>query len=598
MERVSLMIDATSAIRRRFPIRSPRRFAAACIQFRSAALAAWAIWTGFTMTTAAAVARQDDAGPAQYLAAFGVDAAALAQFRDDGPLDFPADDPQRELLLKIVQHVRRWDAGTLERWTAKGANLNDVQDNPQSWRGRLVPISGRVRRVSAEPLDPDDLVRFEIETLYRCQVELDEGRGAAVVFTTRIPRAWPLDAKLDEPVRAAGLFLRTAAAQPNRPLVLVADRLAWSPDQAHPEWNVSPGLVTLASLGVDAGLRDQIVQRDAITSGERELFYQMLAAAQKTTEARLTQIAREQIAAHLQQWRSAAAALKQEVRALERQLSQQASPTGDPAEQAGDTALLSQRRQDWAAAQARAQQAERGADSVVDLFNDPALQFGRLVLLAGTARRVTPIELQSPGGVANLEAANREAENQTAANRNVTNQDVANQDIVERFGMARYYEIELFTPDSQNNPIVVCTSTLPAGFPRGDQISEPIEVAGFFFKSWAFAPRRPATASGGEPPIQLAPLLISGSIRWTPAAPPRANPLAGVAAGLLFVVALAVIWWNVWRSGRSKTGVASARSGLDGGAPPDAFLQSLAEDKSRQADEKPRVDKPDQSPQS
>src|SRR6185437_982655 len=90
---------------------------------------------------------------------------------------------------------------------------------------------------------------------------------------------------------------------------------------------------------------------------------------------------------------------------------------------------------------------------VEPLFNQPKTQRGRLVELTGTARRAVPCLVED-------------------------------RDIVARFGIDHYYEVDIFTADSQDNPLTFCVRELPKGFPTGDNISEPVSIAGFFLKKW------------------------------------------------------------------------------------------------------------------
>jgi len=162
--------------------------------------------------------------------------------------------------------------------------------------------------------------------------------------------------------------------------------------------------------------------------------------------------------------------------------------------------------------------------SVVPLFNQPDAQRGRLAALCGTARRVLRIPVTDP-------------------------------DVRQRFGIDHYYNIYLFTEDSQSNPVVFCVRELPPGMPTGDapQYAEYVEVAGFFFKTWAY--RVPSIALGPDSPesgrrMQLAPLLIGARPVWFPRETPADNALVGAIAGGLFVVTLIGIWLALWRYGR------------------------------------------------
>ncbi|MDO5567529.1 MAG: hypothetical protein Q4G59_12785, partial [Planctomycetia bacterium] len=161
----------------------------------------------------------------------------------------------------------------------------------------------------------------------------------------------------------------------------------------------------------------------------------------------------------------------------------------------------------------------------VELFNRPQHYQGKLVLLRGHARRVERIP-------------------------------VGDEEIRKRYGIDSYYQIIFFTPDSQGNPLVVCVPQLPQGMPvgSGKQYREEIEVAAFFLKSWAYRGATPKedqttisdqkqvnepldaaselvettdkinTAREPKIPWVKAPLLVGGSVRWTPQPASNTSP--------------------------------------------------------------------------
>ncbi|NLS97417.1 MAG: hypothetical protein GXX96_35200 [Planctomycetaceae bacterium] len=151
--------------------------------------------------------------------------------------------------------------------------------------------------------------------------------------------------------------------------------------------------------------------------------------------------------------------------------------------------------------------------SVVPLFNAPQTQQGKLVELTGVARRILPVR-------------------------------VSEKEVVDRFGIEEYYQIYLFTDDSQDNPIVFCLHELPKGLPLGDGpgFGEQLTVPGFFFKTWSY--RVPAVVADGKPQRQLAPLLIGKSARWHPVkAPSGLSPLERLIGTVLLLLILGVVWW-------------------------------------------------------
>ncbi|HUY87155.1 MAG TPA: hypothetical protein VMV10_00315 [Pirellulales bacterium] len=164
---------------------------------------------------------------------------------------------------------------------------------------------------------------------------------------------------------------------------------------------------------------------------------------------------------------------------------------------------------------------------VAPLFNQPQTQQGKLVALVGTARQALLRRVEDP-------------------------------DIVSRFGIDHYYEIEISTPDSQNNPITFCVRQLPEGFPQGERILETVRIPGFFMKKWGYrvdAPLPPTAAGSadlGEDVVrrQLAPLLIGREPLWIPGEKPDTG-WATTTFVAAFVVGMLLLWLVVWRLNRS-----------------------------------------------
>ena len=162
------------------------------------------------------------------------------------------------------------------------------------------------------------------------------------------------------------------------------------------------------------------------------------------------------------------------------------------------------------------------------LFNDPATQPGRLVELFGTARLMEEVRLDP-----RLDA-----------------------DIIARFGFNHYYQVSLFTDDSQGNPVTFCIRELPEGMPYGNlpQYGETVRIAGFFFKTWSYGvPKMTDPAlDPGDPKThqQLSPLLIGRSLTWFPAPQPADSTLANVVISGLFVLFIVIMWLVWWQNRR------------------------------------------------
>ena len=172
-----------------------------------------------------------------------------------------------------------------------------------------------------------------------------------------------------------------------------------------------------------------------------------------------------------------------------------------------------------------ADQAEQGFSSVIPLFLDPNDQIGELVRLEGVARRAVRI-VEDSDSVSN-----------------------------KTFGRSRdYYELELFTPDSQNLPIVCCVTQLPEGFPQGDEIREQVRLEGVFFKSWLYRSRKLIDTHGETSRQQqrYTPVVLSAVVKWIQPVPDRPG-WWGLAAGIGFLICLTIAWVKFiahWRSDR------------------------------------------------
>jgi len=162
--------------------------------------------------------------------------------------------------------------------------------------------------------------------------------------------------------------------------------------------------------------------------------------------------------------------------------------------------------------------------SVVPLFNDAPGQRGKLFKLTGWVRRAVRIAVDDA-------------------------------DLRARFGFDHYFELALFTEDSQDNPIICCVRRLPAGMPTGDgpQYGEQVLVCGFFFKTWAYRPAAGRGASAEVSRMQLAPLLIADEPVWLPAST-RQSGVPGLigAAIMLAALVLGLVLWRRVRQGERE----------------------------------------------
>jgi hypothetical protein len=193
--------------------------------------------------------------------------------------------------------------------------------------------------------------------------------------------------------------------------------------------------------------------------------------------------------------------------------------------------------------QARKESEERGAagNSIVPLFNEPERQQGTLYELNGYVRRTTPIRVED-------------------------------QAMIKRYGVELYYQLFLYTGDSQGNPIVVCVPDLPQGMPSGEGVGyyEKVRIVGFFYKTWAYE----TDASSGnsdegniERSGQYAPMLIGRVTRWEQADEPKDSPSGWSFLFVSLAVLLVVLFvWRLSNRSSSRPIVESWKNGTQGSA--------------------------------
>jgi hypothetical protein len=303
------------------------------------------------------------------------------------------------------------------------------------------------------------------------------------------------------------MFLRRLTGETPPRTIWLATELAWHPglelwsqpnsfdDLFRDARDPLLGKSMLGALRVDVGQFDLVESRGRIRPQERDLFYHVLSAVGHLKPSTLVRIANENLPIVKQHWQTHS---EHKLRPLQKQLAREV-----------------------------VRRAEQGRYSAALLFNDPQPQIGRLFVFEGIARRAVRVEVspESKDGGAT---------------------------VYYPYGFDHYYELEVFTDDSQNYPLVFCVRELPAGFPTGGELHVPVRVAGFFFKDWLYRTRgggqgRDAaqTAGGGER-AQYAPLLIG------PAPIVLATPQDGAAGGRyvlggLFLLALAgILATAVW----------------------------------------------------
>jgi hypothetical protein len=182
--------------------------------------------------------------------------------------------------------------------------------------------------------------------------------------------------------------------------------------------------------------------------------------------------------------------------------------------------------------------AEAAAATTPDILEliDPSRRWvdshrGEPVALSGVARRATRIAVDSPERRLQL-------------------------------GSDHYWELFVFVETplleidgrvQDSYPVVCCVRSLPEGMPRGEQMTERVDVAGFAFKRYRYR--------GAEEAIEReSPLVIGSRPRWSPAPSPDATDSAlGWLLGGLAIVTVVALAGSAWLLSRGSAGDRAGR---------------------------------------
>lgn len=450
----------------------------------------------------------------------GLSAADLAAFQQwNGELTSAQADIVGRLLYRQEQ-------AELARRPVEAALLADSPSStpPFGELGQASRIEGHAVAVLPLALPESARQALERDRLWQCEVRRADD-SVVVVIAGKVPAAWterPAAAELREPVVLDGVLLGAAIRGGESAPLVAASRLQWRPTTG-----VSSGMRWLAKHGYDVALLDEVRHNRAFVKPhdglESRAFYEGLRIVSQAAPGELTALVRRQLPQDADAARQVAAAAAAERR---EKLAERSTAPPDRQPMLNDELKHLERRQ--AIAARVAERAAKGVSSVWPMFLEPQGSAGELFLIEGVARRAVRIEVDEataesemfgwPGDLAALEA---------------------------------YYEIDVFTTDGQNQPVICCVVRLPAGFPTGELIREPVRVAGVFFKKWAYARRSEGAAAAAPRGARTAaPLLIAAEVEWLATAPPTGPSVYGLWGGGAFLALVALVWLVVARGAR------------------------------------------------
>ncbi len=337
---------------------------------------------------------------------------------------------------------------------------DDMSSHPSHFVGRPVVMyglyspSGQVELPVIESGTSDRLIRLQRGFLRN----LTDTETLAIVDATgylgpgnqSVPeKVWPAERGVTIPVLVKGWFVKL--------------------------WGSQPLILTEAVRILTPRPYDQLItkyarQRAPLSEDENWIYYETLRQMQLTSDD-----AQRQLAAALQDRRISE--LMREIRdkatadrVLLDSAAKQGTITADEHRKRLErlerqTAVRIGRFQDWRSHSEK-------FPLFVDVFEHPEEWQGKLVTLRGYVRRVVTF----PGDAG-------------------------------MYAGQPLHELWLFTDDSQHNPAVIVTPSLPPDFPQSAEVVDRVTVTGCFFKPYVYR---------SDDHRRVAPLLLAGRISWNP----------------------------------------------------------------------------------
>lgn len=413
-------------------------------------------------------------------------------------------------------------------WTSYSLTA-DMQSHPRDFVGRPVVLYGLFTPSVMNQLQARQTLQGE-KSIYKLQRgflrNLSNTANIALVDAesyvdfdsqSRAVEAWPTGERISFPVLVKGWFVKAMGGQP----LVYCDVVR-----------------VLTPRPYDEYIRAHVRNRRRVTGDESWIYYETLRQLQITSP-------KVQAGLALAEQQRRVDTLMREIRDkadADRLLLKNALRNGklgdtDPQKNTTFQARIARldRQMDQRINRYREYQQKPSAFPMfVDVFQHPDLWQGHLVTLHGHVRRVTTHEGDP-----------------------------------EFFEGQPLHELWLYTDDSQQNPTVIVTPTLPAEFPLRADVVDSVTVTGCLFKMYVYK---------SQDTNRIAPLLLAGRIEWTPTSdqllalgnaghlPPGSqllvaakansgNPVSETAvllAGFLALLVTMTVWGRVQRDRRER----------------------------------------------
>lgn len=345
----------------------------------------------------------------------------------------------------------------------------DMQAHPEEFVGRPVVLYGLFKPFGSVELRAKRTLEGEEQffTVQRGELKnLQNTETIAIVDamsyvdpqSQNVPlKAWPSEKRLAIPVMIKGWFVKLWGQQP----LVFTDVARMMTPRPYDEY-----------------IRSEVRSRRPVSSDDSWLYHETLRQLQVTSSEVQAGIALNEQQAYSRQLlldvRQKAAADRL---SLDKKIQTGLITRNDSEKGEGFETLRKRLERQVAQREYRYQQYQKHPETFptfVEVFQHPEHWQGRLVTLRGHVRRVTTY-----AGDSTL------------------------------FDGQPLHELWLFTEDSQQNPAVIITPTLPKDFPASSDIIDSVTVTGCLFKMYVYR---------SQQENRLAPLLLAGHVSWTPTA--------------------------------------------------------------------------------
>lgn len=345
----------------------------------------------------------------------------------------------------------------------------DMQSHPDDFVGRPIVLYGLFTPLGSKDLQARTALEFEERTftLQRGILKTLTGNETIAMVDAigyvdpqsqnKPSTAWPVEERVAVPVMIKGWFVKLWQHQP---LVFT--------DKAR----------ILTPRPYDEYIRDHVRSKRRVSDDESWIYYETLRQLQVTSANVQAAIALKEQNLRVKellldiQEKAAADRL-----VLENQLRNGAITRADDGKKEGYETRLTRLKRQLSLRKNRYLECQNDPESFplfVDVFQHADYWQGRLVTLRGHVRRVTTYSGDST-----------------------------------LFDGQPLHELWLFTDDSQQNPAVIVTPSLPKDFPVASHLIDSVTVTGCFLKMYVYR---------SQQENRVAPLVLAGHVSWNPTA--------------------------------------------------------------------------------